>query len=164
MSHRLYFTQSFNVCSLSRRCHPHPVRSIYLSSPHRANSRCSSHLRTSIWFSSNLLLTHPDVYVTVLVPPPSISKCEEHISVFFGENTNKSLSIKSRLRFLPVGAVDGADAQDRSGWLFSAMAKGLPGVLSEILSASPSADGFLRRPSLSFVDVTISYCRFILDN
>lgn len=112
---------------------------------------CSSHLRASVWFSCNLLLAHSLLYITLLVPSPSLSKCEEHLSVFVGDH---SLSIRPRLRFVPVGAVRAVDIHD-SAAQFVAMAKGLPGVLTQILSTSPSANGFLCRPSLSFVDVTM---------
>lgn len=81
--------------------------------------------------------------------------CEEHLTAFVGKNSEQSLPIRHRLQFVPVGVVEGADAQDKSAQI-AAMAKGLPGVLSLFLSKSASATGFLRRPSLSFVDVSIS--------
>ena len=115
---------------------------------------CSSHLRASIWFSCNLLLAHTSFYITVLVSSMALSKCEAHLAAFIEGNSEQSLSLRPRLRFVPVGTVEGADVQDETTW-FAAMAKGLPGVLGQMLSTSSSANGFLRRPSLSFVDVSM---------
>ena len=144
----------YHVCSLSRRCYSRPVSPKYISLLLLTLVSCSSHLRASIWFSCNLLLAHSSVYITILIPSLSLSKCEGHLTVFVGENTEHSLSIKPRLRFVPVGIVEAVDMHDNIAQ-FAAMEKELPAVLGQLLSTSPSANGFLRRPSLSFVNVTL---------
>ena len=75
--------------------------------------------------------------------------------VFIGGNNDLSLSIKPRLRFVSVGSFLEKCARDEAAQI-KAMANDLPNVLDQMLSQSPSANGFLRRPSISFVDVSIS--------
>ena len=133
-----------------------PLPSVFNPFFHLASLTTSirSHLRASVWFSCDLLLVHPSLYITILVPSPSLSVCEDHLTVFIGGNRDQSSSIQSRLRvvsvgsFLETGACDGA-AQ------IKAMAEGLPGILGQMFNQSPSANGFLCRPSISFVDVSI---------
>ena len=98
---------------------------------------------------------NPSTYITILVPLPSLSVGEDHLTVFIGGNKDHSSSIKPRLRFVSVGSFLENSARDEVAQI-KAMAKELPDVLSQMLSQSPSADGFLRRPSISFVDVRIS--------
>ena len=114
-----------------------------------------SHLRASVWFSCDLLLVNPSTYITILVPLPSLSVGEDHLTVFIGGNKDQSSSIKPRLRFVSVGSFLENSACDEMAQI-KAMAEELPDVLGQMLSQSPSADGFLRRPSMSFVDVRIS--------
>lgn len=90
-----------------------------------------------------------------MIPAPSLLICEQHLTVFIGGDKEQSLSLRPRIRFVPVGSAEGASAQDKAAQILD-MEKGLPDTLSQILSLSPSADGFLRRPSLSFVDVSMS--------
>lgn len=52
-----------------------------------------------------------------------------------------------------MGSVEGVGAHEDRPAQIRAMATALPDALGQLLSQSPSADGFLRRPSLSFVDV-----------
>ena len=79
--------------------------------------------------------------------------------VFIGGNKDLSLSIKPRLRFVSVGSFPEKCARDEAAQI-KAMANELPNVLDQMLSQSPSANGFLRPPSISFVDVSISSSRF----